>query len=60
MRDSIKRIAEDATVIKSINVQNVRVTPEGKLAKKAPWNPANIDLSYSYSKTVKNEPFIGF
>jgi cell surface protein SprA len=58
--DSIKKIAQDATVIKSFNVQNVRVTPEGKLAKKAPWNPANVDMSYSYSKTEKTNPLLVF
>jgi cell surface protein SprA len=59
-RDSLKKVAQDATVIKSFNVQNVRVTPEGKFAKKAPWNPANIDMSYSYINTEKTNPLLVF
>lgn len=56
-KDSIKRVAQDFTSIKSINFQNVRIAPlQNK--KKEPWDLQNFDVSYSYTQTNKHTPLI--
>lgn len=56
-QDSIKKIAQDFTSIKSINFQNVRIAPT-KNIRKEPWDLQNFDLSYSFTQTNKHNPLI--
>ena len=56
-RDSIRQAAQDATIIKSINVQNVRIAPT-KNKHKEPWDLQNFDVSYAYSQTNKHNALI--
>lgn len=56
-RDSVKKAAQDFTSIKSINFQNVRITPT-KNKHKDPWDLQNFDVSYSYTQTNKHNPLL--
>jgi cell surface protein SprA len=50
-RDSIRFIAQDLVVRKSLNFTNVKVEPQLKEAKKPmPWDPGNFAATYSYSE----------
>ncbi len=60
-RDSIKRVAQDFTSIKSFNITNVRI--QGNTATPAkhirmPWSVKNFDFSYSYNDQLKHSPTI--
>ncbi len=56
-QDSIKKIAQDFTSIKSLNFQNVRIAPVNN-KRKEPWDLQNFDVSYSYTQTNKHNPLI--
>lgn len=60
-RDSIRKVAQDFTSIKSFNFTNVRIqgnpaAPATKVRK--PWSVKNFDFSYSYNDQVKRNPTI--
>ena len=57
-KDSLKSIAQDFTSIKSINIQNVRISPTKNKKVKLPWDIQNFDLSYSFTQTNKHNPLI--
>lgn len=53
-RDSIRHIAQDLIVRKSLNFTNIKVEPEKKEYKSPkPWDPGNFSASYSYNETFK-------
>ncbi len=58
--DSLRKVAQDATVINSFNLQNVRIQPEKSASKKvkAPWSVTNFDMSYAYNQTKRQSPLI--
>lgn len=56
-KDSVKKIAQDFTSIKSVNFQNVRIAPV-KNKHKEPWDLQNFDMSYSYTQTNKHNSLI--
>ena len=56
-KDSVKKIAQDFTAIKSVNFQNVRIAPV-KNKHKDPWDLQNFDVSYSYTQTNKHNSLI--
>ena len=50
-RDSIREIAQDLVVRKSLNLTNVKVEPQATQAKKPrPWDPGNFAATYSYNE----------
>lgn len=59
-RDSMRKIAQDFTSIKSLNFSNVRIlgNPEKTNAKTMPWSVKNFDVSYAYNKQFKRNPNI--
>jgi len=59
-RDSIKRIAQDVTSIKSFNFTNVRIQGNPAVTKKVrmPWSLKNFDFSYSFNDQLKHNPTI--
>lgn len=54
-KDSVRKLSQDFSSIKSINFQNVRIVPT-KNNKKEPWDLQNFDVSYSYNQTSKHTP----
>jgi cell surface protein SprA len=61
IRDSVKKVAQDFTSIKSINFTNVRIqgnpnAPSKKI--RMPWSVKNFDFSYSYNDQLKHNPTI--
>jgi len=52
-RDSIKRIAQDLVVRKSINFTNVKIDKSSKSGKPKIYDPANFSLTYSYNELMK-------
>ncbi len=52
-KDSIKRIAQDIVIRKSINFTNVKVDRSSKSGKPKIYDPANFSLTYSYNETMK-------
>lgn len=57
VRDSLREQAQEINKISAINLNNVGITPAGGNPK-SPLNPANISLSYGYTKTERSDPFI--
>ncbi|RXK81397.1 T9SS outer membrane translocon Sov/SprA [Filimonas effusa] len=55
-RDSIKSVALDQTIIKTLNFTNVRFGATGK--KPRLWSISNFDFSYSYTLTEHSNPLI--
>lgn len=53
-KDSIKRIAQEKTTIKSIGLNNVKVNIQSKTPM--PYDPANFSFGYMYSETEINNP----
>lgn len=50
-RDSIRFIAQDVIIRKSLNFTNVKVEPQMTQAKKPrPWDPGNFAATYSYNE----------
>ena len=56
-KKKIKETAQDFTSIKSLNFQNVRITPT-KNKRKELWDLQNFDVSYSYTQTSKHNPLV--
>jgi len=53
-RDSLRHIAQDLVVRKSLNFTNVRVDPQPENPKPAKlWSPGNFALTYSYNEIFK-------
>jgi len=52
-RDSIKNVAQDVVIRKSINFTNVKVDKMSKSGKPKLWDPTNFSLTYSYSEVFK-------
>ncbi|MFT7120350.1 MAG: cell surface protein SprA [Neolewinella sp.] len=57
VRDSLREQAQEINKISAINFNNVGISPSGGNAK-SPLNPANISLSYGFTKTERSDPFI--
>ena len=57
-RDSIRRQAEDATEIKSLNFTNVRKTRTNNQKTPMPWNIENFSLTYAYTETNNHDPIV--
>ncbi|MEO1625888.1 MAG: cell surface protein SprA [Bacteroidota bacterium] len=59
-KQEVKDLAQDVTVLKSLNFTNVRkVRTEKQADKKAmPWNIENFSVSYSYTEADNRDPFI--
>ena len=53
-KDSIKSVAVDQTVIKSISFNNVRADIRSKTPM--PYDPANFSIGYSFSETKRQNP----
>ena len=53
-KDSIKSMAVDQTVIKSISFNNVRADIRSKTPM--PYDPANFSIGYSFSQTKRQNP----
>lgn len=56
-KDSIKKAAQDATTVKSLNFQNVRINPKNDKVNQ-PWDLKNFDASYAYTQTYKHDPLL--
>ena len=54
-RDSLKRLVQDVTTRKSINLTNVKIDRSSKSGKPKFYDPANFSLTYSYSETLKHD-----
>ena len=52
-RDSIKRLAQDLVIRKSINFTNVKIDKSNKSGKPRFYDPTNFSLTYSYSKVFE-------
>lgn len=52
-RDSIKQLAQDLVVRKSINFTNVKVDKTSKSGKPKIYDPTNFSATYSYSKVFE-------
>lgn len=53
-QDSLRHIAQDLVVRKSLNFTNVRVDPQQETPKPAKlWSPGNFALTYSYNEVFK-------
>ncbi len=53
-RDSLRNIAQDLVVRKSLNFTNVRVDPQQETPKPARlWSPGNFSVTYSYNEIFK-------
>lgn len=59
-KDSLRKVAQDYTSIKSLNLSNVRITGNPEKAKPytMPWSIKNFDVSYAYNKQYKRNPII--
>ena len=57
VRDSIREQAQEINKISAVNLNNVGISPAGGNPK-SPLNPANISVSYGYTKTERSDPFI--
>ena len=57
IRDSVREQAQEINKISAINLNDVGITPQGGNPK-SPFNPANISVSYGYTKTERSDPFI--
>ncbi|MEM6769789.1 MAG: cell surface protein SprA, partial [Bacteroidota bacterium] len=57
VRDSLREQAQEINKISAINFNNVGITPANGNPK-SPLNPANLSLSYGYTKTERSDPFI--
>lgn len=53
-KDSIKSLAQDKTTSKTISLSNVKVNIQSKTPM--PYDPANFNFGYSFSKTETNNP----
>jgi cell surface protein SprA len=56
--DSLKRIAQDITTIRSINFTNVSKVAEKRPKFNSPWQISNFDATYAYSETERSNPTI--
>ena len=52
-KDSIKRLAQDVVIRKSINFTNVKVDRMSKSGKPKIYDPANFSVTYSYNEMLK-------
>ncbi|OFX62028.1 MAG: cell surface protein SprA [Bacteroidetes bacterium GWB2_41_8] len=52
-RDSLKRLAQDLMVRKSINLTNVKIDRTSKSGKPKIYDPTNFSVTYSYNEMVK-------
>ncbi len=59
-RDSIKRLAQDVTTIKSVNFTNVRKERTNTAKKPLPWDIENFSFTYAYTETERRDPIIEF
>jgi len=57
-RDSLREQAQEINKISAIALNNVGITPATRRAKPSPLDPANISVSYGYTKTERSDPFI--
>lgn len=53
-KDSIKNLAEDKVTTKTISLTNVKVNIQSKTPM--PYDPANFNFGYSFSKSETNNP----
>jgi len=53
-KDSIKSLAQDKTTTKTISLSNVKLNIQSK--NPMPYDPANFNFGYSFSKTEINNP----
>ncbi len=56
-KKDVREKAQDFSAVKSLNFQNVRITP-AKNKRKEPWDLQNFDVSYSYTQTSKRNPLV--
>ncbi len=56
-RDSIREQSQEITKISAINLNNVSINPAGSSGA-SPFSPANLSLSYGFTKTERSDPFI--
>jgi cell surface protein SprA len=55
-RDSIKQIAEELVVRKSLNLTNIRIDPQSEIPKPPKlWSPGNFALTYSYNEIFRRD-----
>lgn len=59
-RDSMRKIAQDYTSIKSVNFSNVRIlgNPEKQKPVTMPWSVKNFDVGFAYNKQFKRNPLV--
>ena len=58
VRDSVREQARETNKISAIALNNVGITPATRREKPSPLDPANISVSYGYTKTERSDPFI--
>lgn len=58
VRDSLREQAREINKISAIALNNVGISPSTRREKPSPLDPANISLSYGYTKTERSDPFI--
>ncbi len=54
-RDSIKQLAQDLEIRKSLNFTNVKIDKTSKSGKSRFYDPTNFSLTYSYSKLYQRD-----
>jgi cell surface protein SprA len=57
-QDSLREQAREINKISAVAFNNVGITPATRRAKPSPLDPANISVSYGYTKTERSDPFI--
>lgn len=57
VQDSLREQAQEINKISAINFNDVGISPAGGNPK-SPLNPANLSVSYGYTKTERSDPFI--
>lgn len=58
IRDSLREQAQEINKISAIALNNVGISPATRRSKPSPLDPANISVSYGYTKTERSDPFI--
>ncbi len=58
VRDSIREQAQEIDKITAINLNNIGIAPTTGNGKPSPLDPANVSVSYGYTKNEHSDPYI--
>ena len=57
-RDSVRSLSQEVVTVESFSVSGLKFNIQGD--KPMPWDPANLTMSYAYSRTSKRDPTTDF